>query len=73
MEGSNYIPRSKAHWEAISQDFSSVLTHVFWSFVKTRKLVLLVKPMVNLPVKGSRALYRGVRKRIKRIDKREDP
>ena len=29
--------------------------------------------MVNLPIKDSRVLYRGVRKRIKRIGEREDP
>ena len=47
--------------------------HVSWSFVKAKELVSSAKPMVSLPARGSRALYKGVRKRIKRIGEREDP
>ena len=47
--------------------------HVSWSFAKAKKLVSSAKPMVSLPIRGSKALYKGVRKRIKRMGKRGDP
>ena len=47
--------------------------YVSWSFAKAKKLVLSAKPMVSLPARGSKALYKGVRKRIKRIGKKGDP
>ena len=47
--------------------------HVSWSFAKAKKLVSSAKPMVSLPARGSRTLYKGVRKRIKRIGERGDP
>ena len=40
---------------------------------KARKLVSSAKPMVILPAKGSKALYKGVRNKIKKIAKRGDP
>ena len=47
--------------------------YVSWSFAKAKKLVSSAKPMVSLPIRGSKALYKGVRKRIKRIGERGDP
>ena len=67
------MPLSKAHWEVISHAFSSVLIQVSWSFAKAKKFVSSAKPIVILPIRGSRALYKGARKRMNKMGDNGDP